>query len=424
MAHEFRFPDVGEGIHEGRIVQWLVAEGDAVGVDTPLVKVETDKAVVEIPSPKAGRIARLHFAAGDVIHVGDVIVTIAEAGEGDATTGTTPARTTAPATAPAAEPASPGPHRTGAAALLRPAATPHTRALAREAGIDIASVAPTGPGGRITDEDVRRAAAGKTPPTPTPTPTPTLTPTLTPTPPAASPSAGMSPALEERVPLSHLRKVIAEAMSLSVKTAAHVTHVDEADVTELIALRKRLRERTGEGRLTLLPFFVRALVAALRTHPRLNATVDLERGELVLKRTYHVGFAVDTPEGLIVPVIRDADRKSLADLAAEIDDLARRARDRTLKLEEIRGGTVTITNIGPVGGLWATPIIRQPELAIVGTHAIQDRPVVRDGAVVARKMMYASVSFDHRFIDGAEAARFMTDFTRLLGDPELLMARM
>jgi pyruvate dehydrogenase E2 component (dihydrolipoamide acetyltransferase) len=216
-------------------------------------------------------------------------------------------------------------------------------------------------------------------------------------------------------------------MSVSVHTAAHVTHVDEADVTELVAMQARVKAeavRTGTRRVTLLPFFLKATAAALADHPFLNASFDAEKSEIVLKRHVHFGIAVDTPEGLIVPVVRHADRKDLRTLAAELDDLAGRARERRLDLAELRGATCTITNIGPIGGVFATPIIHQPELAIVGFHAIQDRPAVVDGQVVARKLMYVSVSFDHRFIDGAEAARFAADLVRLLSDPALLMTRL
>jgi len=244
---------------------------------------------------------------------------------------------------------------------------------------------------------------------------------LRPPPPLAAQEA------EERVPLTHLRRVIAEAMARSTRTAAHVTHVDEADVTELAAMQARIKAeavRTGSPRITLLPFFLRATAAALADHPWFNASFDEEKGEVVLKRHVHLGIAVDTPEGLIVPVVRHVPHKDVRTLAAELDDLATRARERRLDLAELRGATCTVTNIGPLGGVFATPIIHQPELAIVGFHAIQDRPAVVDGQVVPRKRMYVSVSFDHRFIDGAEAARFAADLVRLLSDPARLMTRL
>jgi pyruvate dehydrogenase E2 component (dihydrolipoamide acetyltransferase) len=221
--------------------------------------------------------------------------------------------------------------------------------------------------------------------------------------------------------------VIANAMRHSKQHSAHVTHVDEADVTELLAHYRRakpaIEERTG-ARFTLLPFFIKALVAALREHPMFNATVDEERQEILIKKYVNIGIAVDTPEGLIVPVIRDADRKDMIELAAEVNDKAERARKRELRLDELKGGGCTITNIGPLGGVFATPIINQPELAIIGLHAIKERPEVVNGEIAIRSMMYLSVSFDHRYIDGAEAARFMSDMVRLVSDPMLLMARL
>jgi pyruvate dehydrogenase E2 component (dihydrolipoamide acetyltransferase) len=411
MAFVFKFPDVGEGIHEGRIVEWLVAEGQVVAEDEPLLKVETDKAVVELPSPHSGTVLRLHAAAGADILVDDPLVSIGEPGEsaGETVESETEPVQPASAAAPAAAPP-PAPSR-------RPLATPRTRALARELEVDLAQVQGSGPGGRITDDDVRRAAEGgagsaEQPPPPTP---------------VRGAVEATREGEVERVPISHLRKVIASAMRYSKQHSAHVTHVDEADVTELLAHYRRakpaIEERTG-ARFTLLPFFIKALVAALREHPMFNATVDEERQEILIKKYVNIGIAVDTPEGLIVPVIRDADRKDMIELAAEVNDKAERARKRELRLDELKGGGCTITNIGPLGGVFATPIINQPELAIIGLHAIKERPEVVNGEIAIRSMMYLSVSFDHRYIDGAEAARFMSDMVRLVSDPMLLMARL
>ncbi len=413
MAFVFNFPDVGEGIHEGRVVEWLVAEGDVVAEDQALVKVETDKAVVELPSPYSGTVLRLHAAADSEIFVGDPLVTIGEAGE-ELPEDFAPAAEAAPETAPAPPPAdveAPTP----AVVARRPLATPRTRALARKLGVDLQSVQGSGSGGRITDEDVERAAEGGVPAAPAPSTAPVGTVTAT------------ADGEVERVPITHLRKIIAGAMRTAKHTAAHVTHVDEADVTDLIAHYRRakpvIEERTGV-RFTLLPLFIKALVATLQKHPILNASVDEERGEILFKKYYNIGIAVDTPEGLIVPVIRDADRKDMVELAAEVADKAERARNRQLGLEELRGGSCTITNIGPLGGIFATPIINVPELAIVGLHAIKERVEVVDGEIAIRKMMYLSVSFDHRYIDGAEGARFMSDMVRLVSEPMMLMARL
>lgn len=411
MAYIFSFPDVGEGIHEGRIVEWLVAEGATVAEDEALVKVETDKAVVELPSPRAGKVIRLHAAADAVIHVGDPLVTIGEAGEQvSATAAATPAPERAVATHPPVPAAEPAPAR-------RPAATPRTRALARKLGVDLSAVRGTGAGGRITDEDVQRSARGEAaaPPAAPAAPVPSLR------------RAATVEGEVERLPISHLRKVIANAMRASKQTAAHVTHVDEADVTELVEHYRRVKpviEAQAGVKFSLLPFFIKALVTALKRHPIFNASVDEDAQEVLLKRYYNIGIAVDTPEGLIVPVLKNADAKNMVTLAAEVADLAERARTRRLTLDELKGGTCTITNIGPLGGVFATPIINQPELAIVGLHKISDRPAVVDGAIAIRKMMYLSVSFDHRYIDGAAGARFMTDLVALVANPGLLMVRL
>ena len=407
MAFDFKFPDVGEGIAEGRIVEWLVSAGDRVAADQPMVRVETDKAVVELPSPKSGTVLALHFGKGDIIHVGDVIATLGEEGEGDTPSGAREERTTSVRYREQVTALQVEKRAEDRRSSPRPLATPHTRALARKLGVELSTIKGSGRGGRITDEDVEKAS--------------TVKPRQ-----ERAPLLETGPKEEERIPISHLRHVIAESMSLSVRTAAQVTHFDETDVTDLIALQKRLAEKiaaSGGPRLTLLPFFIRALVGELKAHPKFNAVHDPEKNELVYRKYYNIGIAVDTAEGLIVPVVKNADRKSLLDLTKETSDLAARARERTLSLEEIQGGTCTLTNIGPVGGLFATPIIHQPELAVAAFMEIKRRPVVRDNEIVARSMMYVGVSFDHRFIDGAEAARFTRDLCAALADPDLLLAR-
>jgi len=428
MAFVFKFPDVGEGIHEGRVVEWLVVEGVTVAEDQPLLKVETDKAVVELPSPRAGVVLKLHAAADADIRVGDALISIGEAGEvlpiePETGVATTAAEQVATRSEPDEGPPTP---------VRRPLATPRTRALARRLGVDLAVVAGSGHGGRITDEDVERAAQQPARAERVADAVQAATPAGTGTESAArgqTAATARPPTadLVERVPISHLRKVIASAMSSSKHTSAHVTHVDEADVTDLVAayrdLKPKIEQRWGV-RFTLLSFFIKALVAVLKDHPIFNASVDEERQELLLKRFYNIGIAVDTPEGLIVPVLKDADGKDMVSIARELGDLAERARERRLGLDELRGGTCTLTNIGPLGGVFATPIINQPELAIVGLHKITERPAVVDGEIVVRHMMYLSVSFDHRYVDGANAARFMTDLVRLVADPSLLMARL
>jgi pyruvate dehydrogenase E2 component (dihydrolipoamide acetyltransferase) len=434
MAFVFNFPDVGEGIHEGRIVEWLVAEGAAVAEDEALVKVETDKAVVELPSPRAGVVLRLHAAADAPIEVGDPLVTIGEAGEdvsepgaggdepgaGERETGAGGRETGAGSREPGAGSREPGAgSREPTVATRRPLATPKTRMLARKLGVDLTTVQGSGPGGRITDQDVEAAARGGTG-----LPEPTAPAARPGAPPAHTESTAEGEV--ERVPLSHLRKVIASAMRTSKQTAAHVTHVDEADVTELLEHYRAVKPMIEESgvKFSLLPFFVKAVVATLKRHPQFNASVDEQAQEMVLKRYYNIGIAVDTDEGLIVPVLRNVDTKDMVTIAGEVADLAARARSRQLALDELRGGTCTITNIGPLGGVFATPIINVPELAIVGLHKIMERPAVVDGEIVVRHLMNLSVSFDHRYIDGADGARFMTDLVELVSNPGLLMARL
>lgn len=424
MVFEFKFPDVGEGIHEGRIVEWLVKAGDSLKVDQPFVKVETDKAVVDLPSPRAGTVLELRFKKGDTIHVGDVIAVFDTDGE-PAVPASAPSVTAAAAQAAevrafsAQAPSAPRPGRV--------LATPHTRALARKLGVDLASVPATGPNGRVTDEDVRGFAEVS----PGPSPGPRVSvdgveyaPAPAPAPMPGSPGSDPYGPVERR-PVSHLRKVIAQAMALSKRTAAHVTHVDEADVTDLVALQGRLKPLAeADGvKLSLTAFFVKALASMLKAHPLLNASFDETREEIVFKRYVHMGVAVDTPEGLIVPVVRDADRKDLLTVAREIADLSARARERRLSLDELKGASFTLTNIGPVGGLIATPIIHQPELAIAAFFAVKDRPAVHEGRIAVRKMMNVALSFDHRIIDGAEGARAASTLVKRLENPEYMLLR-
>lgn len=429
MPFEFKLPDIGEGIHEGEIVKWLVKEGDFVREDQPMVEVMTDKATVEIPAPRAGKILKLHAKEGEVVKVGSVLVTIEEVGEAKpepkrepVTVSVAPqprpepepvaAVATAAATAITAPPPPPSPT---AAPAQRVLATPATRKLARELGIDISQVQGTGPGGRVTDEDVRRFAAARTaPPPPAPAPKPTA--------PAFAPSAAATDRREERIPLRGIRKRIVEHMHKSKTTAAHFTYVDEVDMTELIQLREQMKplaEQKGV-KLTYLPFIVKASVAALKEMPMLNASLDETTGEIVLKKYYNIGIATATDDGLIVPVVKDADRKSLLEIAAEIERLAKAAREGKIALQDIQGGTFTITSLGALGGLFATPIINYPEVAILGIHEIKKRPVVKDNQIVIREIMYVSLSFDHRLIDGDVGARFCKKIISYLENPKLL----
>ncbi|MCS7198116.1 MAG: 2-oxo acid dehydrogenase subunit E2 [Candidatus Bipolaricaulota bacterium] len=429
MPFEFRLPDIGEGIHEGEIVKWLVKEGDFVREDQPMVEVMTDKATVEIPAPRAGKILKLHAQEGEVVKVGSVLVTIEEIGEAKPEPKREAAVTPSPPPKPEPEPiavasasaatvTAPPAEATSAQRVL---ATPATRKLARELGVDIAQIRGTGPGGRITDEDVRRFAAARMAPPPPP-PAPTPAPPPQPTAPAFTPSPVVSDRREERIPLRGIRKRIAEHMRQSKSTAAHFTYVDEVDMTELIQLREQIKplaEQKGV-KLTYLPFIVKASVAALKEMPILNASIDEATGEIVIKKYYNIGIATATEEGLIVPVIKDADRKSILEIAAEIERLAKAAREGKIALQDIQGGTFTITSLGALGGLFATPIINYPEVAILGIHEIKKRPVVRENQIVIRDIMYISLSFDHRLIDGDVGARFCKKIIGYLEDPKLL----
>lgn len=392
MAKQFRFPDVGEGIAEGEVVRWAVAEGDEVAVDQALGEIETDKAVVEMPSPFAGTVLRLHFKPGDVVKVGQVLATIGERGE--AVPETFAAVEAGPAGIPgrAAAPAAPGPAR-------EVLATPAVRKFAAEIGVDLAVVAGTGPGGRITEADVRAAKEAA------------------PKPPQVRVKAKFDfyGALD-RVPLRGVRRATARRLTESIRKAVHVTHFDEADAAALVARREKLKpEAEAKGvKLTYLPFIVKAVVEALKLHPMLNATVDDEAEEIIVKRYYNIGIAVDVPDGLIVPVVKGADMKSVLEIAGDIQALADAARKRTLDLADLKGGTFSITNVGAIGGDAATPIINYPETAILATMRIAQRPRVADGKVVVRTVLPLCLSFDHRVVDGAEAARFSRDLVRYL----------
>lgn len=416
MAFEFKLPDVGEGVVEGEIVRWLVKEGDVVKADQGLIEIMTDKATVVIPSPRAGRVSKTVGKEGEVIFVGKTFVVIDEGNGKPAASAAPSAPKAAPESAPAARPAAAAPMPAPAAAALAASArdvlaTPATRRLAREMGVDLTRVAPTGPRGRVTHDDVKRFADGGAAAAAAPAK-------------AAPPSA--PGALEERLPLRGLRKKIAEKMVKSKFTAPHYTYVEEVDVTDLIRIRseaQKLAEEKGV-KLTYLPYIIKALIAGLRRYPLVNASLDDATGEIVLKRYYHVGIATATEKGLMVPVLRDADKKSLLDLAKEIERLARGAREGTLKPEEVAGSTFTITNLGPLGGVLATPVINHPEVAIMGIHKIRRRPVYRGDDLVPRELMNVSVSFDHRVVDGAVGAEFTQYVLRYLENPNLLFMEM
>ena len=411
--HEFKLPDLGEGLAEAEIDRWLVAEGDVIAEDDPLVEVITDKATAEIPSPFAGRVTKIHVGEGEVVPVGTVIITIGDAAE-------------APSSAPSS--AERSPERAGAASGDGPdngvKAMPPVRKLARELGVDIAGISGSGPGGRVLRKDVEAAARGGeviTLDRPPPPPPPRRT---APPPPPPMDRPVSVPAIsrgERREPVRGVRRAIAERMQHAHQTIPPVTHVEECDVTELEATRMLANERNpNDLRLTFLPFIVKAVVTALKDYPALNASLDEDAQEIVFHGDRNIGVAVDTPAGLVVPVIKNADQKRLRHIAKEIDELARAAREGTIRSEDLRGGTFTVTSPGPFGGLMATPIVMHPQSGILGVHRAVDRPVVRNGQVVIRKMMNLSVTFDHRILDGMTAAKFALDVVRLLEHPAVL----
>ena len=406
MVFEFHLPDIGEGVAEGEVVKWLVKEGAEVEENQPLVEIMTDKVNVEIPSPKKGTVLRLKAKEGEVVKVGQTLLVIGEKGEQTVTTTSTPLAAEAPMSAPAkAQVVTSAPLTSVPKRSQEILATPATRKLARDLGVDLSLLQGTGPGGRITDEDVQRfknsAVRSVT---------------------VAVPTLGKAGS-EERIPMRGIRRKIAERMVESKHTAAHVTHVDEVDMTEIVQLREKSKESAEKRgvKLTYLPFIIKALIPALKQYPYANATLDDESEEIILKKYYNIGLATNTEQGLIVPVVKDADHKSITQLADEIARLSEKARAGELTLDEIQGSTFTITNVGSIGGVFATPIINYPEVAILGVHKITKRPVVRDNQIVIRDMTYLSLSFDHRVLDGALAAEFMNVIKQYLEDPKLLL---
>jgi pyruvate dehydrogenase E2 component (dihydrolipoamide acetyltransferase) len=517
MVREFKLPDVGEGLTEAEIVNWLVEPGDTVSEDQPVAEVETDKAVVEVPAPVNGTVREILAEEGEMVPVGTVIITFdveGEAPEPDAetTAGAESAESSEKETADgeSAEP------EDVEATSGRVFAAPSARRLARELGVNIEAVEGSGPGGRVTEADVREAAestasdeAAEEAAADAGSEVKSATRKITDDEGEAEPAAetdgteaaggrsapasvesadrertlaapstrklaeekgvdldavptdetkdgepfvteehvqqyaeaqqqaqaadaeavsagteAEAPAGEdERIPYRGIRKTIGKQMERSKYTAPHVTHHDDVDVTRLVETRGRLKEEAEarDTKLTYMPFVVKAIVASLKEYPVLNSQLDEDNEEIVLKGEYNIGVATATDAGLMVPVIKHADRKGMLDIADEMRDLIEKARDRSIAREEMQGGTFSITNFGAIGGEYATPIINYPETAILGLGAIKDRPRVVDGEVVPRKVMTLSLSIDHRVIDGAEAAQFVNTVKEYLENPELLL---
>jgi len=428
---QFKLPELGEGVHEGELIKWKVKPGDSVKYDQPLCEIMTDKATVEIPSAFQGKVAELHVKEGIVVHVGQLMLSFEGAG---ATTGQASSATQSPsngvgATAAAPAPAthssaaqassssvqnvqsgSPGGVAVSAAEISidsRVLAAPSTRRLAREMGVNLKEVQGSGPHGRVMKDDVLsfRPASGI---------------------PLGSARSSLV-AAEERVPFRGLRKKISEKMRLSKDRAAHFTYVEEADATALVQLRNQAKEIAAKQgvKLTYLPFVMKAMVAALRQYPILNSSLDEDKGELVYKHYYNIGLSVQTDDGLTAPVVKDVANKSVIEIAKDIQSLVEKARAKRLSIEDLQGGSITLTNAGSIGGLFATPVINYPEVAILGFNKIFRKPVVKvvDGKeqVVIRDWTYFSISLDHRVVDGAIGAEFMKLMIQYIENPSLLL---
>ncbi|WP_110112415.1 dihydrolipoamide acetyltransferase family protein [Bacillus sp. CGMCC 1.16541] len=449
MSFEFKLPDIGEGIHEGEIVKWFVKPGDEINEDDVLAEVQNDKAVVEIPSPVKGKVLELKVDEGTVATVGQVIVTFDAPGyenlkfKGDdhddapAKEEKTEAQVQATAEAGQDVKKEEAPEvkaeETGAGAQAqvevdpnrKVVAMPSVRKYAREKGVDIKAVPGSGKNGRITKEDIESFLAGGS--------------KVAETTDAAAPAQEEAKAEETKaaaqtvVPegdfpetrekMSGIRRAIAKAMVNSKHTAPHVTLMDEVDVTKLVAHRKKFKEVAAEQgiKLTFLPYVVKALTSALKKYPALNTSIDDATDEVIQKHYYNIGIAADTDKGLLVPVVKHADRKSVFAISDQINDLATKAREGRLAPAEMKGASCTITNIGSAGGQWFTPVINHPEVAILGIGRIAEKPVVRDGEIVIAPVLALSLSFDHRIIDGATAQNALNQIKRLLNDPELLL---
>jgi len=404
MLFEFKLPDLGEGIAEVELRRWLVSEGERVSEHQALLEVETDKAVVEVPAPHAGVVTRIYRQVGETVKVGETLVSISEGGE---EAPQRPRSVGIVGTLPEADDTDADDAFTTPPRAFAGLATPMVRKLARERGIDLRSIQGSGPRGCVTPEDLERAGTGQK---------------------GAvkegardnGPEEAYGPV--ERLELRGLRRTIARNVLASQRTAAFVTSMEEADITEICELRSREQGEveTRGTHLTFLPFFIKAAQHALREHPLLNASIDDAAQTIIVKKHYHFGIAVSTPEGLMVPVIRNVEQKSIIELAEAIQELGRKAHERTLSRDDLRGSSFTLTNYGHFGGTFATPIINWPDVAILGFGRIVERPWVHRGEIVIRKILPLSLTFDHRVTDGADAAQFLGKVLRSLEDPALL----
>ena len=441
MAIEIKLPEIGEGVTEGELVKWLVKVGDSIKVDQPIAEVMTDKATVEVPTPTAGLVKALKAKEGDVIKVEQTLIEIDAINSSVSTNKTASSEPSAPkshsinpltapektshASAPVPVKSSPSNNTNSQIEIYPPVAdskvlaTPATRRLAREMSIDINGISGTGLAGRVTREDVLQNQGGNGLTISAPTKVSSVS--------IPRPSyQGPTGSIEERVALRGIRKKIAENMQMAKQIVPHFTLMDEANVSQLVTLRDSLKSLAEKEatKITYLPFVMKALIATIRQFPQFNASIDDAAQEIVYKKYFNIGFAADTPNGLVVPVIKNADQKSILDLSKEIIDLSKRARDGKLKPEEMKGATITITNIGSVGGTYATPIINHPEVAILGMYKIQDKVILENKEFKVVKSMNFTITADHRLIDGAVAANFLKSFFQRIEQPGVLMAEM
>ncbi len=422
---DFKFPDVGEGITEGEIVKWRVEEGDKVKQDQILVEVETDKAVVELPSPEAGIVSKIYHKEGDTVKVGEALVSIQppsskkKSVEIPKETKLQKSKDVGAVVGVLEEAENSGsgtlniPKKSSLKVVPSTSndhlhALPAVRRLAKELKVDISKLQGTGKDGRITEEDVRQSAKS--------------TKETEPQKPKVVKKYDLYGYIDH-VQLKGVRKIIARRMVESVRTSPHVTHMDFVDVTHLSEVHNKEQEiaKKKKVHLTFLPYIIKALIKALKEHPYLNSSIDEGNEEVILKKYYNIGIAVDTEDGLMVPVIKVADIKNIYQLAKEISELSEKARSRKIDLGDLKGGTFTITNVGSIGGIFATPIINQPEVAILALGRIQEKPMVIEGRIVIRRMLPLSLTFDHRAVDGAEGARFTETLKKYLSDPDLLI---
>ncbi len=425
MRYIFKFPDIGEGLEEGKIIEWYVEKGQSIASGDPLVKMETDKVVTDIPSPKGGIIAQRFGVPGETVKVGSALVEIdiegLEGVQAQEQAKTEPAKATETqveekgfGVVGTIEVAGDGSYLpAGTEGLVqrdtlseksrKVLATPVARAMARELGLDINLIAGSGPAGRVTTKDVEKHRHHPMP--------------------AKSEQNLVQMAENEIVPISQIRKTIAKNMLRSKHNAAHMSVMDEVEVSRLVEFRKAINDNPEGIKLSYLPFIIKAVAIALKSHPVMNAELDLDNERIIYKKAINIGLAMDTEDGLVVPVIRNADQKSLSQLAREISSLAEKARERKLNLSDLKDGTFSITSYGSIGGYFAVPVINYPQSAILGIGRIADKPVIKDNAVVPGKVMPISMSVDHRIVDGGEVARFLNEVLSMLKEPLLIWAK-